>query len=193
MATHGGWARGERLCVPVPATPGRLQRETRKQHGKRQDGGKHGEACGHGVDDKKHRHETTIPALHAIDGGLACTGRPRTTTLCLSGSNPVAMRPSPEWRCSIMPPIRACDTGTCAAPLLLLPPPTGGGPTSRTAASTSACLGSRPAGTAWCASSLALPAISTHWEPCGPLGVGSFFGSFFFPFAMDAEARGRGP
>ena len=40
MATHGGWARAERLCVPVPATPGRLQRETRAQHGKRQEGAK---------------------------------------------------------------------------------------------------------------------------------------------------------
>ena len=97
-------------------------------------------------------NETTIAALHAIDGGLACTGRPRTTTLCLSGSNPVAMRPSALWRCSIMPPSRACDTGTCAAPLLLLPPGSGG-PACRTAASTSACPGSRPAGKSRCASS----------------------------------------
>ena len=40
MARHAGRARGERLCVPVSATPGSLQRETRTQHGKRQEGAK---------------------------------------------------------------------------------------------------------------------------------------------------------
>ena len=54
VATHDGWPRGERLCVPQPASHGRPQRDTRTLMASTE-GGQHGEGCGHGVDVKKHR------------------------------------------------------------------------------------------------------------------------------------------
>ena len=132
-----------------------------------------------------------LQPLLAADGGMACTGRPRTMTLCLCGSNPVASRPSPDCRCSRMPPSLACDTGTSAAPPLpLLPAPTTGGATAVAALAESSADGSRPAGKASCAASKPAAALCTHSPDCGPLCAAPRF--FFFTMAA-RRTGGHGP
>lgn len=112
-------------------------------------------------------------------------------TLCLSGSNPVAVRPSPDWRCSMMPPSLACDKGTSAAPaLLLLPAPTTGDAILATALADSSAEGSRPAGKLWYASSKAAAALCTHSPVPGPCCAGT---PFFLRGMAAARAGGRGP
>ena len=111
-------------------------------------------------------------------------------TLCLSGSNPVAVRPSPDWRCSITLPSLACDKGTSAAPaLLLLPAPTTGGATAWTAAAAFSAEGMLPAGKPWYASSKPAAALCTHSPDCGPLSLAA---PFFLRGMAATRAGGRG-
>ena len=143
------------------------------------------------VDEKEQKKKQPSQSSLATHGGLACTGRPRITTLCLAGSNPVAVRPSPDCRCSITPPSLACDRGTSAAPaLLLLPAPTTGGATAVTALADSSAVGSRPAGRSWYAASKPAAALCTHSPDCGPLCAAP---RFFLRGMVAGRAGGHGP
>ena len=127
-------------------------------------------------------------------------------TVCRSGSNPVAVRPSPECRCKLTFPSLTCDKGTCGSPALpLLLAACGSPATAATALADASADGIWPAGNAWYSASKLAAALSTHSADCGPLFAAALFlrrrgmaaaggsgrGQIAAPWAARAAARGE--